>query len=47
MTTPKRPRDPNQLAKKIVDLETMDEAERDAAVRAAEKKQSKPSPKRP
>lgn len=25
--TPKRPRDPNQLAKEIIDLATMDEAE--------------------
>lgn len=25
--TPKRPRDPNQLAKSVVDLATMDEAE--------------------
>ncbi len=26
--TPKRPRDPSQLAKRVVDLATMDDAER-------------------
>jgi hypothetical protein len=41
---PKRPRDPNQLAKSIVDLATMDEAERAAVVnKVAKKKQLKPS----
>jgi hypothetical protein len=41
---PKRPRDPNQLAKQIVDLVTMDEAEREEAIRRAPKKGAATSP---
>ena len=44
MKPPKRPRDPNQLAKSIVDLVTMDEAERQAAVVKAQRKVARKQP---
>ena len=42
---PKRPRDPNQLAKHVVDLATMDESERTAL--SEKKKDSRFSKKSP
>jgi hypothetical protein len=46
--TPKRPRDPNQLAKTVVDLATMDEGEREAPkpLDAGKSKTAKPTDRR-
>jgi hypothetical protein len=42
--TPKRPRDPNQLAKEIVDLATMDETEREKLQRSLKKRRPSEQP---
>ena len=47
--TPKRPRDINQWAKRMVDLATMDESEREALTakaKKAERSKTKESPQR-